>query len=64
MFLSARRIEENKAAGLGVAGRRMKTTPKAVAAVVAGDAGSERPEMGVLARALRRYGQVARREAA
>jgi hypothetical protein len=64
MFLSASRIEKNKAAGLGVAGRRVKTAPVPGTAQVAADTEVKRPEMGVLARALRRYGQTVRKEAA
>jgi len=64
MFLSASRIEKNKAAGLGVAGRRMKTAPKVIRPTVVEGPAIERPEMGVLARALRRYGQTAGRKAA
>lgn len=67
MFLSASRIEKNRAAGLGVAGRRMEAAQVAADAEDAADRKIEkieRPEMGVLARALRRYGQAARKEAA
>ena len=52
MFLSASRIEKNKAAGLGVAGRWMESrqsSPELVSARVA--------ESGVVGRARRRYGK-------
>ena len=50
MFLSTTKIEENKAAGQGVAGRRMES-PHAPLAYVDRPAG----RMGILERARRRY---------
>lgn len=58
MFLSATKIEKNKAAGLGVAGRRMESAAESQ------DPVQQISETDVLQRARRRYAGREREKAA